>query len=85
LRPAGVNNSQDHIPKITRAKWTGGVAQVVESLLCKCKALSSNSSLIKKKKKERKKGRREREGRKTKGREGKGLAPHVLTSRHLWP
>jgi hypothetical protein len=26
-------------------KWTGGVAQVVEYLLCKCEALSSNSSL----------------------------------------
>jgi hypothetical protein len=30
------------ISKITRAKWTGGVAQAVERLLCKCKALSSN-------------------------------------------
>jgi hypothetical protein len=32
------------ISKITRAKWTGGVAQVVEHLLCECKALSSNSN-----------------------------------------
>jgi hypothetical protein len=39
------------IPKITRAKWTEGMAQVVEHLLCKCKALSSNSSHTKKKKK----------------------------------
>jgi hypothetical protein len=31
------------ISKVTRAKWTGGVAQVVEWLLCKCKALSLNS------------------------------------------
>jgi hypothetical protein len=29
-------------PKITRAKWTGVVAQAVESLLCKQEALSSN-------------------------------------------
>jgi hypothetical protein len=29
------------ISKITRAKWTGGVAQVVEYLPCKSKALSS--------------------------------------------
>jgi hypothetical protein len=31
-----------HISKITRAKWTGGVAQVVELLLCKHEVLSSN-------------------------------------------
>jgi hypothetical protein len=31
--------------KITRAKWTGGLAQVVQHLICKCKALSSNPSL----------------------------------------
>jgi hypothetical protein len=36
------------ISKITRAKWTRGVAQVVHGLLCKCKALSSNPSPIKK-------------------------------------
>jgi hypothetical protein len=30
------------ISKITRAKWTGGMAQVVETLLFKCKALNSN-------------------------------------------
>jgi hypothetical protein len=29
-------------PKITKAKWTGGGVQVVESLLCKYKVLSSN-------------------------------------------
>jgi hypothetical protein len=29
--------------KITRAKWTGGVAQVVQRLLCKSEVLSSNS------------------------------------------
>jgi hypothetical protein len=35
---------------------TGGVAQVVEHLLCKHKALSSNTSLTKKKKTHHKKG-----------------------------
>jgi hypothetical protein len=30
------------ISKIIRAKWTAGVAQAVEHLLCKCKDLSSN-------------------------------------------
>jgi hypothetical protein len=30
------------ISKITRAKWTGDVAQAVELLLCNCKTLSSN-------------------------------------------
>jgi hypothetical protein len=25
--------------KITRAKWSGGMAQVIECLLCKCEAL----------------------------------------------
>jgi hypothetical protein len=34
-------------PKITRVKWTGGVAQAIECLLCKGKALSSNPSPIK--------------------------------------
>jgi hypothetical protein len=38
------------ISKITRAKWTGGMAQAIEHLLCKCEALSSNPSLTKKKK-----------------------------------
>jgi hypothetical protein len=41
--PARENSSGDPISKITRAKWTGGVAEVVESLLCKCEALSSMS------------------------------------------
>jgi hypothetical protein len=31
--------------QIIGAKWTGGVAQVVERLLCKCKVLSSNPIL----------------------------------------
>jgi hypothetical protein len=41
-RPAQVNNFQDPIFKITRAKWTEGVIQTVECLLCKSEALSSN-------------------------------------------
>jgi hypothetical protein len=49
--PAQTNSSQDLISKRNRAKWTGGVAQAVERLLCKCTALSSNPSPTKKKKK----------------------------------
>jgi hypothetical protein len=41
---------QKPISKITKAKWTGGVAQAVDGLLCKLKALSSNSGNTKKKK-----------------------------------
>jgi hypothetical protein len=51
LRPAWAYNSQDSISKITRAKWTGGVAQAVLYLLCKMEALSSNPSPTKKKQK----------------------------------
>jgi hypothetical protein len=36
----------DPISKVTRAKWTGGVAQVLEFLLWRHEALSSNSSPI---------------------------------------
>jgi hypothetical protein len=32
------------LSKITRAKWTRGVVQMVESLLCKHEALNSNSN-----------------------------------------
>jgi hypothetical protein len=39
---------ENPISKITRAQWTGGVAQAVEHQLCKCKALSSNPSFTKK-------------------------------------
>jgi hypothetical protein len=49
LRTARANSSQDRIFKISRAKWTGGVAQAVESQLCKCEALSSNPVSSKKK------------------------------------
>jgi hypothetical protein len=44
------------ISKITRAKWTGDVAQTVECLLCKCKALCSKPSPTKKKKRVWKEG-----------------------------
>jgi hypothetical protein len=37
--------------KITRAKWTGGVTQAVEHLLCKRKALSSKPQSHKKRQK----------------------------------
>jgi hypothetical protein len=45
-----VYSLQDLISKLTRGKWTGDVAQVVECLLCKLEALNSNPSLTKKKK-----------------------------------
>jgi hypothetical protein len=46
LRPAQANSSQDSISKITIEKWAGGVTQVIENLLCKHKAPSSNPSPI---------------------------------------
>jgi hypothetical protein len=46
-RPAQANSSQDPISKKTTRKWTRGMAQAVEHLLCKCKVLSSNPSLTK--------------------------------------
>jgi hypothetical protein len=55
------NSLRDPISKITRAKRTGGVAQVIECLPCKHKALNSNPVQPKEKKikKERKKERNE--------------------------
>jgi hypothetical protein len=47
-RPAQANSSRDPISKITRAKWTAGVAQMVEHLLWNCEALSSNIGPTKK-------------------------------------
>jgi hypothetical protein len=44
------NSSPDPFSKITRTKWTGGVAQAVEYLLCKYKALNLNPSPTKRKK-----------------------------------
>jgi hypothetical protein len=41
--------SETPISKIAMAKWTGAVAQVVECLLCKHKALSSNPNPTKNK------------------------------------
>jgi hypothetical protein len=40
--------------KITRAKWTKGVAQAVQCLLCKYEALSSKPHTKKKTKKQKK-------------------------------
>jgi hypothetical protein len=40
-RPGWANSLGDLMSKIIRTKWTGGMAQVVEYLLCKHKALSS--------------------------------------------
>jgi hypothetical protein len=50
LRPAQANSSRDPIFKITRAKWTGGVAHTGEHLLSKCEALSSKPTTTKKRK-----------------------------------
>jgi hypothetical protein len=47
--------SDNSISQITRVKWTRDMSQVIELLLCKLEALSSNPSPTKKKKKERKK------------------------------
>jgi hypothetical protein len=61
LRPAQANSFQDPCLQTNqdRTKWTGGMAQVSECLLCKVKALSSTPfPLKKKKKKERKKEKR---------------------------
>jgi hypothetical protein len=44
LRSARANSSWDLISKITTEKWSGGVAQAIEHLLCKHEALSSNPS-----------------------------------------
>jgi hypothetical protein len=46
-QPRG-NSLRDPISKITTAKWTRSVTQVIEHLLCKCESLSSNSSPTKK-------------------------------------
>jgi hypothetical protein len=49
----GQKVNETPISEITRAKWTGGVAQVVECMLCKHRALSTNPSPTKKKKKKK--------------------------------
>jgi hypothetical protein len=43
-----IDGQRSHLQNVTRAKWTGGVAQ--SCLICKHKALSSNSSPTKQKK-----------------------------------
>jgi hypothetical protein len=50
----GKKSSQDPISKITRVKWTPGVAQAVEHLLCKWQALGSNPSYTKTNKQQQK-------------------------------
>jgi hypothetical protein len=50
---AWANSLWNFISKITRAKWTAGVYQVVSCLLFKCEARSSNLSPTKKKKRKR--------------------------------
>jgi hypothetical protein len=47
-RPAQADSWWDPVHKITRAKWTTGVAQTVECLPNKYKALSSNPNPTKK-------------------------------------
>jgi hypothetical protein len=54
-----VHKTLSPISRITRAKWTGGVVQTMEYLLCSCEALSSNPSPTKKKKKPLEEGKRE--------------------------
>jgi hypothetical protein len=50
LRPARENSLQGCISKIKKAKWTEGVAQVVELLICKLETLNSKSQSHEKKK-----------------------------------
>jgi hypothetical protein len=47
-RSAQAHSPQDPLSKITRAEWTGGVAQEVECLFCMCRTLSSNPGTTKK-------------------------------------
>jgi hypothetical protein len=54
LRPAQENRLRDPISKITRAKWTGGVFQVVEHL-----ALQVQSPEFKSQSQQKKKERKE--------------------------
>jgi hypothetical protein len=55
LKPAQGNSLWDPFSKITRAKWTGGMVQVVKHLLHKFKTLSSQVPIPHKKKKKEKK------------------------------
>jgi hypothetical protein len=51
FRPAWQIVCETPISKLTRIKWTGGMAQALQCLLWKHKILSSNSILSKKRKK----------------------------------
>jgi hypothetical protein len=55
---ACLNKKRNPISKITRVKRDGSVAQAVECLPSKKKALSSNPSIVKERKEERKRERR---------------------------
>jgi hypothetical protein len=50
----GLSKKQDPITKITRAERAGGMTEVEDGLLLKCKALSSNPSTTTTKKKRKK-------------------------------
>jgi hypothetical protein len=54
-----LGKKRELISKITRAKWVGGVARVVQGLPSKCESLNSNPSTIE-----------EKEGKKEEKREG---------------
>jgi hypothetical protein len=54
-RPDEAYSLWDPVSKITRAKWTGGMTQVVDHLLCKHEALNSNHSPTQKRKKRERK------------------------------
>jgi hypothetical protein len=49
---AGLGKEQDIYLSNNQSKWAGGIAQAVKHLSCKYKALGSNSSTVKIKKKE---------------------------------
>jgi hypothetical protein len=51
---------KERLPKLTRAKRAGGVAQAVNHLLSKCKALSLNPSIFPHPKKGKKEKRKEK-------------------------
>jgi hypothetical protein len=55
-RPASENSLCNPISKITTAKWTDCVSQMIEHWHCKCDALSSYPSPTKNKKKQGQKG-----------------------------
>jgi hypothetical protein len=60
LRSAWENYSRESISKVTTAKWSGGVTQAKDCLLCKYEALSSNASPTPPQKKKTKKAKTNR-------------------------